>query len=492
MSAVRIKWSYEFHSEAVCLLVGPDREMIFVHAEPVCAVSDYMKNIFSLPQPLVPDDPVFHPKPFKCFIEYCYFKDYFEANDGQESPLSLHASVYLLAEKLECSQLKDKALLKATHWCCDSRMQNLRGKIKSIALDVFGAISIIYKYTKDVYSESSISMAENGSQNGNTIKRNGFRILLAHLAATYLEDIQHLSTFTEARCNFPEFATDIIIFTNSGPRVLVKTDGSYTVKYSGALPPQPIQTQTDSGLEIPLRENPSRLGGNSISEFERLLSSDTFRIVVEGEAKEAKCFNVHTSALNCSGYFRRLISSTMKETLENLVVLDSDVDDPNTFEMFIQYCCFRNYACDDIYPDIIVSHAKVYTLAERLDCLPLKDLSLRKVTSFLDSRNINSDEKFSVALSTAVKVIYENTYEAPGNTTQSASVNQETKFASTDKFRLLLAHVAAAHLLRLRQHLTFIQTHCSYPEFANHLIQLVQKGEDMEMDGEFKLKIRKP
>ncbi|KAF3922583.1 hypothetical protein AA313_de0201745 [Arthrobotrys entomopaga] len=149
----------------------------------------------------------------------------------------------------------------------------------------------------------------------------------------------------------------------------------------------------------------------SISSFSDCYLSEILTVVV---GKDSKRFNLHTSAVACSSYFQGLLKSSMKEAREKLVTLNDDVDDPEAFKMFNQYCYLQDYFCDEDGPSAVASHAKVYVLAERLGCLPLKDLAFQKASLLLHAVQSKKPSGLSNSIATAVAVIFEHTYEAEG------------------------------------------------------------------------------
>ncbi|KAF3937901.1 hypothetical protein ABW19_dt0209163 [Dactylella cylindrospora] len=115
------------------------------------------------------------------------------------------------------------------------------------------------------------------------------------------------------------------------------------------------------------------------------------------------------------------MNSGMKETDNKTVTLDADTDSAGAFEMFLQYSYIGDYFYDeDLEPHVLVMHAQVYILADRLGALPLKELALKKATRQCCNFSVNLDEMkdkpddILIALLEAINWIYGNTID--GNT----------------------------------------------------------------------------
>ncbi|KAK6502490.1 hypothetical protein TWF506_003071 [Arthrobotrys conoides] len=83
----------------------------------------------------------------------------------------------------------------------------------------------------------------------------------------------------------------------------------------------------------------------------------------------------------------------MKEAQEKVLTLNDEVDDADAFDMFVQYCYLKSYIVDEeLYLDSLYLHARVYVLPERLGCIDLKTLALKRATE-LCYRSCNENLK---------------------------------------------------------------------------------------------------
>ncbi|EPS39517.1 hypothetical protein H072_6737 [Dactylellina haptotyla CBS 200.50] len=492
-----------FRSDSVVILVGPNQQRFTCNAEPLRTVSLHFKEILlqdttkeALEPVILADETAYDVRAFGMFIEYCYFGCYFDDEDGETRGLAVHAQVYSLAEKLKCDGLKKLALKKATSWCYEYGLRADSENSNALFPQILDAISLIYTYTDDPHT-GAFPTPMASSQNMN---RDGFRLLLAHLAATHLAKLRSHKGFLETHHTFPEFGTDVLLFLKEGPKKSL-TDWPWesTISESTGAPADTLELESLS------------IQKNTILTLNSLVKMETLMVVVNGGVR----FNIHTAAIECSGYFQRLLTSEMKEAREKMVVMDSEVDNPEAFEMFSQYCYFGDYLSEANGVAAIVLHAKVYTLAEKLDCLPLKDMAFRKATQLVDAAHSEKAKEISSILSQSVSIIYEHTYDSryeklfklpddnkevkiknpPGFRRKRKNIIDTSQIIYVDmrreKFRFLLASFASAHVGTLRKHADFASVYHCYPDFATDVMMLAVRGEDIKVnpDGQLKMEI---
>ncbi|KAK6349770.1 hypothetical protein TWF696_006046 [Orbilia brochopaga] len=523
-----------FGSETFSVAVGREHKKFTVHIDTVCAVSGYFKETLS-PSVKVPsesketvilDGGVDNVDAFEMFLQYCYLNTYLDSKYGKTNLLLLHARVYALAEKLKCSPLKSLALRKVTDWYHGYSMGTGSSTFRDIFPDILEAISIVYTYTVDTGSGFlPTTVSDVSDVKEADALRDRFRLLLAHLAAANLVNLRTESRFIDIHHSFPDFNTDMLLFMNNGPKGLMdEKETSSTVQPGG------------EKTEVHMQKK-------NILAFSGLFGADTLTVFV---GEEAKRYNVHTVAIGCSDYFRGLVASDMKEIQEKTVYLNSEVDNADAFDAFVQYCYFRDYISDEDRADTLAHHARVYSLADRLSCPGLKELALQKATHLLC--NASHSAELLIAVPAAVAMIYEHTYDAwggripeildpepptpvdedaqgePSTATESAvrdvyprkyKGKKKKKFgkgnsrsgvssSSTahaseitiipaererDGFRLLLARFASIHLSELRKNKSFIATHHAFPDFAIDVVLLATSGGKMELDEEDQLKL---
>ncbi|RVD90213.1 uncharacterized protein DFL_001188 [Arthrobotrys flagrans] len=498
-----------FDSETITILVGCEYKNFTIHVDTICTASASFKEFFSNrtendeKKPVILDGEVDNVDAFEMFVEYCYLDTYFDSKYSESHLLLLHARVYALAEKLKCFSLKDLALRKATDWCYGHSMQkgNVNSKFQDIHPDILDAIRIIYTYTIDLNSghlPSSVSKADDCEETA--IVRDGFRLLLAHLAAVYLVDLRMANTFVEMHHAFPDFNTDMLLFMNDGSKSPCENMET------------PLKRAPDSTVQTNREQETIHLQRKSVLAFSSLFGTDTFTVFA---GENAKRFDVHTAAIECSDYFRRLAASNMKEAREKTVHLNSEVDSAEAFDMFVQYCYFRDYFCDENRVDNLMHHVKAYLLADKLGCLGLKDLAFQKANLLCDAAYSSRPDELFIIIPTAVAMIYENTYDIHGGKiprtdgTSSddavgepsgveevavsegheekrgeSEIKKETAPVSAekdrDRFRPLLARFATAYLSKLREQKSFLATHHAFPDFATDVMLLATRGEEID------------
>ncbi|KAK6523108.1 hypothetical protein TWF694_006006 [Orbilia ellipsospora] len=496
-----------FGSDTFAVIIGREHKKFILHTETVCAVSPFFKKIISTTvntsgvskDDVCLDGEVDNVDAFEMFLQYCYLNTYFDGKHGEMHGLLLHTRVYVLAEKLKCTPLKKLALQKAKDYCLGSNMKtggNLFSDVFPIVLD---AIALVYTYTVDINSGPLLSSTKEVSSDDEAeAKRDGFRLLLAQIVATNLEDMRRESRFVDLHHKFPDFSTDVLLFVNSRVKDEKESNLSSTIR-SG---------QEQSAINLQKKD---------ILALSNFIGTDTFAVYV---GEDAKRFNVHTAAIQCSEYFRGLVASEMKEAHEKIVHLNSEVDNADAFDAFAQFCYFRDYIYSDDRSDTLAHHARVYSMADRLSCNELKELALQKASVLCSTTIVSKLDEFLIAVPAAVATIYENSYDAwAGKIPETAIEDQEdakgepstmnkipiwgtalgkiNELTSTtentenpillaprerDEFRLLLARFASLHLSKLRKNETFVATHHAFPDFATDVMFLVKSGDEMELD----------
>ncbi|KAF3157706.1 hypothetical protein EYR41_009799 [Orbilia oligospora] len=496
-------------SETVTILVGRERKRYTAHVDTIFVESAYFGEYFS-PQSgkirkktVILDTEVDNSDAFGIFLQYCYLGTYALDNGDDVStshPLLSHARVYTLAEKLKCPPLKDLSLQRATDWCYGHSLQKDGGKFSDIYPEVLEAIRVVYTYTVDLNSRIQpleSSTAETGDcKEKEVILRDGFRLLLARLAATYLVDLRPIDAFAEGlHHSFPDFNTDMLLFMNDGPKTL-------TEKIMGLSPERELL----SGLQADLKTTDTvQLQRKIVFGFSNLFGSDTYTVFV---GENAQRFDVHTSALKCSDYFQKLAASNMEEAHQKTVYLDSEVDSAEAFDMFVQYCYLEDYFYDESRVDNLVHHARTYLLADRLGCIGLKDLALQKANllcyTACSSPDIPVPDELLIMIPSAVALIYENTYDIHGgkisrtieisgtdavgepsdtveeNKNESTTTKETIPEKDRERFRQLLARFASVYLSKLREQKAFIATHHAFPDFATDVMLLATGGEKIK------------
>ncbi|KAF3311280.1 hypothetical protein TWF173_008426 [Orbilia oligospora] len=500
------KFSGFFDSETATILVGREHKRYITHVDTIRGESAYFWEYFS-PQSrktrkktVIMDAGVDNSDAFGIFLQYCYLGTYALGNRDDVStshPLLSHARVYALAEKLKCPPLKELSLQRATNWCYGHSMQEDGGEFSDIYPEVLEAIRVVYTYTIDLNSgiqplESSTT--ETGDcKEKEIVLRDGFRLLLARLAAAYLVDLRLIDAFVEElHHSFPDFNTDMLLFMNDGPKTL-------TEKIMGLSPERELLL----GLQADLKTaGTAQLQRKNVLGFSNLFGSDIYTVFV---GENSQRFDVHAAALKCSDYFRKLAVSNMEEANQKTVYLNSEVDSAEAFDMFVQYCYLKDYFYDESRVDNLVHHARTYLLADRLGCIGLKDLALQKANllcyTACSSPDMPVPDELLIMIPSAVALIYENTYDTHGgkisrtieiSDTDAASklldIGEENKNElrttketipekDRENFRLLLARFASAYLSKLREQKAFIATHHAFPDFATDVMLLATGGE---------------
>ncbi|KAF3931336.1 hypothetical protein ABW19_dt0208105 [Dactylella cylindrospora] len=499
-------------SEAFFVLVGRKMKRFTLHVDPVCSASSYFRESLSLRaensdiEPLILNEEIYDTEAFEMFVQYCYMAGYFRNPTVGSHMLLLHARVYALAEKLECPPLKELSLKKAIDYCAGSNLEASDANVQVNFPDILDAIRVIYQHTRDVNSglppESPNDI--NNGYNETKEPRDGFRLLLAGLAAAYLPDLQESKEFVAAHNMLPDFNTDMVLFMKNGMKIFADEKGKPIV--------QPTATTTTRSSHPGPDKSSTALPRKPLMSFCNLFGSEPFTILIGDDSKP---FHMHPAALECSAYFRGLLSSRMVESHKKTVHLNSEVDDVHAFEMFVQYCYFQDYIYSEERSDLLFHHAKVYALAEKLDCPGLKELALGKANTLCNAAHLDKPDELLITLPNAVALIYEHTYDptsgkmpedipigdsdrddAGGEATFAVSGGEQkqspglatsaegasgtkpgTVKQAGDGFRLLLSRFASAYLSILRNDPSFIATHHAFPDFATDVMLLARQGD---------------
>ncbi|KAF3915511.1 hypothetical protein ABW21_db0203024 [Orbilia brochopaga] len=493
-----------FESETISIYVGPERKKFTIHIDTISAASSYIHAIISSRaqdtegEPIELNEELYDAEAFSKFVQYCYFGDYL--NIDQESnihPLLLQAKIYTLAKKLECLPLKELALKKAEDWCHKHIAEPDNNGFDNIFPHIVHAIHVIYTYTDHVDHGSQPSSNSNEHEE-NTTLRDMFRLHLAHLAALHLLELRAQQGFLDAHHMFPDFSIDMLLFLDD--RKTSAKGGTVSSAGKATLP-------TTQGSQVACDQDMLHLQKRAIMGFDSFVNAETFTVVV---GKDRVRFHIHTTALGCSNYFQRLIASDMKEAREKTVLLDSGADDVEAFSKFSQFCYLQDYFYDADSTTSLLLHSKVYVLAEKLDCLPLKDLAFEKACLLVNSEMSNDPHQLFSAVQSAVGVVYKYTYHSkrgtlPYSVTEEHSIAQGEHATETttldpsrkrkrhdlegaaevvelpteisgDKFRDLLAEFASKYLSSLRTVPSFMLTCHKFPEFAIDIMMLAEPG----------------
>ncbi|KAK6348699.1 hypothetical protein TWF718_006486 [Orbilia javanica] len=491
-----------FDSDTIFILVGSEKRRFTAHINVICTASATLKGILSTRaendrnEPIILGHAIDTVDAFRAFVEYCYFSNYLDGaesqSDGGSKPstsgsgglhlLLLHARVYALAERLQCFPLKTLALKKTTNWYHGYNMQPSNSELQSIV----DAIRIIYTYTTDLGSGNLPSLASKANDSKeNVVTRDRFRLLLAHFAAKFLVDLRKSSSFVQIHHSSPDFNTDMLLFMN------------------GSKKPTPLGSAREKK-----QEGIANLREKDVLAFSSLFDADIFTVFVGDDANR---FNVHSAAVECSDYFRKLMASDMKEGREKTVYLNSEVDSVEAFDMFVQYCYFKDYFCDENRSDKLMHHVKAYLLAEKLGCLGLKDLALQKASLVCDAAYSSEPEELLIIIPAAVAMIYENTYDGDIGLSIEDAVGEQVlggrdeekkggsattnnvgalPAAKRDRFRPLLSRFASVYLSQLHRQESFVATHHAFPDFASDVMLLANpSGKTIELDEDGQLKL---
>ncbi|KAF3314406.1 hypothetical protein TWF173_004748 [Orbilia oligospora] len=462
-----------FSSEPISIIVGPSKKSFTIHIDSLRRESTYFNEILSTKTsedgPFVLDGGEHNIDAFEMFVEYCYFGTYFGSKYDEPHLLLLHARVYARAGKLECLPLKAIVLKKATEWSCGDSTRPEGSLLLSIVADLIEAIRAVYTYTEDSGHGFILHRPIPNDPSGSLeTTRDRFRLLLAKLAGMHLNALKNLGEFVIVHHKFSDSNTDMLLFVRN------------TVFFS----------------------------------------TDTLGVFV---GKQAKRFDVHISAVECAEFFKRLTTSAMMESRDKAVDLTSEIDTPDAFEKFVQYCYLQDYTCDKDQTHTLTQHAAVYVLADRL-----KKLAHEKARMVCEHAHAEKPDELLLAIPAAVTLVYENTYDSHNtklleplsnsqqdatneassstkgttategppkekNDAQTAASNVKSAPAlettNRDSFRVLLSQFASFYISQLRTQEPFNSAHHRFPDFATDLMSLATAGKKFELgsDGQLKL-----
>ncbi|KAF3176800.1 hypothetical protein TWF751_003123 [Orbilia oligospora] len=470
-----------FSPEPISIIVGPSKKSFTIHIDPLRRESTYFNGILSTKTsedgPFVLDGGEHNINAFEMFVEYCYFGTYFGSKYDEPHLLLLHARVYALAEKIKCLPLKAITLKKATEWSYGDSTRPEGSLLLSIIADLAEAIRVVYTYTEDSGHGCILHRPVLNDPSGSP---------------------ENHGEFIKVHHDFADFNTDMLLFVRNA----VEEPKFSTSESKNAL--------TDGQNEsIQLRKN-------DVSAFNRFFNTDTLGVFV---GKQAKRFDVHISAVECAEFFKRLMTSAMIESRDKAVDSTSEIDTPDAFEKFVQYCYLQDYTCDKDQADTLTQHAAVYVLADRLICPGLKKLAHEKARMICKHAHAGKPDEVLLAIPTAVTLVYENTYdnhntklleplsnseqdakneaatEGPPKEKNDAQKAADVKSApalettNRDSFRVLLSQFASFYISQLRTQEPFNSAHHRFPDFATDLMSLATAGKRFQLgsDGEFKL-----
>ncbi|KAK6532562.1 hypothetical protein TWF281_006747, partial [Arthrobotrys megalospora] len=171
------------------------------------------------------------PLAFEKFVQWCYFGYYVYDGQNYSTPLSIDASAYIFADRIQCLALKDFALKQAILTCAGKgKIQTKRNLSKLPATVLF-----IYKNTLDTASGKSdpnveaqcvdkpdvveargTSVNSGKSSGAPSPPQEGFRELLAAFSALNLEHLRKESSFMDVCRSSSDFAADVLFFVQQG------------------------------------------------------------------------------------------------------------------------------------------------------------------------------------------------------------------------------------------------------------------------------------
>ncbi|KAK6341432.1 hypothetical protein TWF696_008507 [Orbilia brochopaga] len=179
---------------------------------------------------------------FSLFVQFCYLGGYTYDEVDNSDALRVHASVYVLAEKLEALALKALALSKATATICASS-EDRGGGIESTKVSqliLLETVSIIYGGTYDANTGRSPLSPLNTDETSEDVQpqtspkvtRDPFRMLLANFAAAYIDGLRMDKSFMSTVEAVPDFGSDILFFICPGSKVRIDNEGNHNIEAS--------------------------------------------------------------------------------------------------------------------------------------------------------------------------------------------------------------------------------------------------------------------
>ncbi|KAF3178630.1 hypothetical protein TWF788_007359 [Orbilia oligospora] len=217
-----------------------------------------------------------------------------------------------------------------------------------------------------------------------------------------------------------------------------------------------------------------------VKNFAELFSSEPVSIIV-GPSK--KSFTIHIDSLRReSTYFKEILSTKTSE--DGPFVLDGEEHNIDAFEMFVEYCYFGTYfSSKHDEPHLLLLHARVYALAEKLRCLPLKAIALKKARewSYRDSMRPEGSLLLSIVadLVEAIRVVYTYTEDSGDGFILHRPIPNDPSGSleiARDRFRLLLAKLAGMHLNTLKNLGEFVKVHHRFADFNTDMLLFVRNA----------------
>ncbi|KAK6332432.1 hypothetical protein TWF696_003147 [Orbilia brochopaga] len=231
-----------FETEIFTIKVGEDpQKTFFVHKDALSNASTVLKQQVNSEMKEGQTKSITleeNPIAFSLFIQFCYFGGYGYDDAVKEDALSVHASVYVLAEKIGALGLKDLALQKATALCANAassrsgeKSNDEKGLLKSLQFRLPDTVPIIYDGTYDEHSGKLPSTLVEGSKRKQKVvipvtSRDGFRLLLAKFAAAHIDQLRKAELFMLMVQEYPAFGLDVLLFTNPGSPISVDDKGN--------------------------------------------------------------------------------------------------------------------------------------------------------------------------------------------------------------------------------------------------------------------------
>ncbi|KAF3912753.1 hypothetical protein ABW20_dc0103965 [Dactylellina cionopaga] len=230
-----------FETEIVTIKIGEDKTYL-VHKEALARASKVIKKQIESglkegqTKEITFDDFTADGLAFSLFIQFAYFGGYGYDEVRYHDALQVHASVYVLAEKLEVLELKALALKKATKLCSNATSGNQPSDLKLLTELLSGlrdAVPTIYDCTYDANTGKLPStLVESGVTDQVkmvTTTRDGFRMLLSNFAAAYIQELRRNESFMSILEGYPAFSSDVLLFTGTGSKF--STDGEGNLKF---------------------------------------------------------------------------------------------------------------------------------------------------------------------------------------------------------------------------------------------------------------------
>ncbi|KAK6341433.1 hypothetical protein TWF696_008508 [Orbilia brochopaga] len=198
-----------------------------------------------------------------------------------------------------------------------------------------------------------------------------------------------------------------------------------------------------------------------------------------------KTYYVHSKLISsASAVLDRQIKSQMKEGSTKTIVMDDDLtDEPIAFDSFTQFCYLGDYVnLGPKTPTDLLSHARIYVLAEKIEALELKNLALRKATALcvgMEYEEATALESLLSVFFDVVSLIYDGTYDVhagkmPSNCAMPVvDGDSATTKITRDGFRLLLAKFVVCYADRIQE--------LKDDQFFAPFQELTEYAEDIEM-----------